>query len=191
MNSYISSWNVQVPLFYSFTLAFIFKVKDLEFFLFCEYLANILREIEQIILLTSDRMYVFAIEWRLCECCTSWPWHTRSRSGILKCEHLYIKTDLFNPVCGRQYKFSPKILLHFPLFQDGVVNTYSQFSRKLFDWFGIFRRVMIKVLELCKKWAVWMKVAAQQSSFSTLKMCQWDKEEKKRWISSTLFNRFS
>ena len=28
------------------------------------------------------------IEWRHCECCTSWPWPTFSRSRIFKCEYL-------------------------------------------------------------------------------------------------------
>ena len=31
---------------------------------------------------------VFAIEWHHCECCTSRPWPTFSRSLILKCEYL-------------------------------------------------------------------------------------------------------
>ena len=31
---------------------------------------------------------VFTIEWRHCECCTSWPWPTFSKLRFLKCKNL-------------------------------------------------------------------------------------------------------
>ena len=40
MDSNISSRMAQVPLLYSLTLTFIFKIKVLAYFLFCEYLTN-------------------------------------------------------------------------------------------------------------------------------------------------------
>ena len=41
-------------------------------------------EIEQTLLLSINRKSRIYIEWRNCECCTSWPWPTFSRSQNFK-----------------------------------------------------------------------------------------------------------
>ena len=93
MESNISSQMAQVQFFSSLTLAFIFKIKVVAFFLFCENLANGERQSKHRYC-HQTRSHALAIEWRHCECCTSRSWPTFSRTRIINCEYLAISTDL-------------------------------------------------------------------------------------------------
>ena len=67
--SNISSRTTQAPFFTSLVLTFIFKVKRLAFYLFCEHL--VYSKTEQTLLYRRIDSRVFVIEWRYCycECC--------------------------------------------------------------------------------------------------------------------------
>ena len=90
---------------------------------------------------------------------------------------------------------SPKIVLAFPRFPGGVENTYSQFSRKLFNHFENCLRILIKVLEFYEMCAARSEVAAQLSLYFPGGKCHLEKLKKKTFsISDTnqpIFIKFS
>ena len=94
-----------------------------------------------------------------------------------------IPTDIQSGVRGtiQVYLFSQNF--YFLLFPAVVENSYSQFSRKL-----IFLRIMINVLGICKKYAVWMEVTVQLSLHFPGGKCVTWKNRTKRWISRFTMN---
>ena len=140
--------NGTISFWYSLTLTFIFKVKIVAFFLFCENLANGERQskhyhchqMEKQVFafrMTPLRMLYILILTSIFKVTNFEMWISRYINGSHKRLKIFAKFKrIFNPMFGGQYKFIffPNKFCHlFRYLPDGEENTYSQVSRKMFD----------------------------------------------------------
>ena len=150
---------VQDPFFYSLTLIFIFKIKVLAFFFFCEYTqkvrhrANITIVIRyEVVYLPSnvvhhdpDLLFKVTNVWNM----TISIYQRISQTAI---DSRKIPTSIRCTAKSKDCIFSPQILLHFPPFAGGVGNTYSLFFSQTIRLFRFLGELPSRYSRSVKKW---------------------------------------
>ena len=140
-------------------------------------------------------MLLLAIEWRRCECCTSRPWPSFSRSIILKCISIYERISQnngFSIWCASDNKslsFSQQFCFFFHLFQvewnTCIVSFLANCSTNSSFFYETWSRYSGSIQKTVQH--EWRLLHNLVSLFKVENVSP----RKKNWISPIAFNLFS